>query len=109
MSYSPEDSQPSIFWLQEARSQGMLTIFNWTDQHHSRSVEFSRLGLPASGQYTVSDVFDGKAVATPNPNSVVVDLPPHSARVLNIVNRGIPVQPPVIKVERLPSHKTVAF
>jgi len=98
MSYSPEDSQPSIFWLEEDRRQGMLTIFNWTDQHHSRSIEFSSLGLPASGQYTVSDVFDGKAVATPNPNSVVVDLPPHSARVLKIIKTGSPAQPPFIKV-----------
>ena len=108
MSYSPEDSQPSIFWLEEDRRQGMLSIFNWTDQHHSRSIEFSRLGLPASGQYTVSDVFDGKAVATPNPNSVVVDLPPHSARAFKIVNTGAPAQPPIIKVDHMPSVKTVA-
>ena len=106
MSYSPEDGQPSIFWLEEDRRQGMLTIFNWTDQHHSRSIEFSNLGLLASGQYTVSDVFDGKAVATPNPNSVVVDMPPHSARVLKIVNTGATAQPPFIKVDHMPSVKT---
>ncbi|HYT21487.1 MAG TPA: PKD domain-containing protein [Candidatus Polarisedimenticolia bacterium] len=108
MSYSTEDSQPSIFWLEEDHRQGMLTMFNWTDQNHSRSIEFSSLGLPASGRYTVSDVFDGKAVATPNPNPVVVPLPPHSARVLKIVNTGVPARPPVIKVDHMPSVGTGA-
>ena len=108
MSYSPEDDQPSIFWLKEDHRQGMLTIFNWTDQRYSHSIEFSSLGLPASNQYTISDVLDGKAVAPPNPNSVVVDMPPHSARVLKIVDMGVPARPPVIKVEHLPSVKTGA-
>ena len=108
MSYSPEDNQPSVFWVEEDHRQGMLTIFNWTDQRHPRSIEFSNLGLPASNQYKISDVFDGKAVATPNPNSVVVDLPPHSARVFKLVNMGISARPPVIKVEHLPSVKTGA-
>src|SRR5437899_2981699 len=108
MSYLPEDNQPSVFWVEEDHRQGMLTIFNWTDQRHSRSIEFSSLGLPASNQHKISDVFDGKAVATPNPNSVVVDLPPHSARVFNLVNLGISARPPVIKVEHLPSVKTGA-
>src|SRR2546422_3787671 len=36
MSYSPEDDQPSIFWLEEDHRQGMLTIFNWTDRKSTR-------------------------------------------------------------------------
>src|SRR5437660_9707608 len=108
MSYAAEDDQPSIFWMEEDRRQGILTIFNWTDQRHSRSIEFSILGLPASERYGISDVFDGKAVATPNPNSVVVDLPPHSARVLKLVNTGMSARPPAIKVEHLPSVMTGA-
>jgi alpha-galactosidase len=108
MSYAEEDDQPSIFWMEEDRRQGILTIFNWTDHRHSRSIEFSILGLPASGRYAVSDVFDGKIVATPNPNSFVVDLPPHSARVLNLVNTGVSPRPPAIKVEHVPSVTTGA-
>src|SRR5437870_11127749 len=108
MSYSPEDDQPSIFWLEEDHRQGMLTIFNWTDQRHSHSIEFSSLGLPPSNRYTISNVLDGKAVAPPNPNSVVVDMPPHSARVLKIVNASASARPPGIKVEHLPSVKTGA-
>src|SRR5712691_4536640 len=108
MSYSAEDDRPSIFWMEEDHRQGILTIFNWTDQRHSRSIELSSLGLPASNQYTISDVLDGKAVAPPNPNPVVVDMPPHSARVLKIVDMGVPARPPVIKVEHMPSVKTGA-
>jgi len=106
MSYSPEDNQPSIFWVEEDHRQGMLTIFNWTDQRHSRSIEFSSLGLAASNQYAISDVFDGKTVATPNPNSAVVDLPPHSARLLKVVNVGVSAQPPSIKFEHVPNVMT---
>jgi len=98
MSYSPEDYQPSSFWVAEDNRQGMLTIFNWTDKPHTRSIEFSSLGLPHSNQHRISDVFDGKAVATPNPGSFVVDLPPRSARVLKIVRAGVPARPPVIKL-----------
>ena len=108
MSYAAEDDQPSIFWMEEDRRQGILTIFNWTYHRHSRSIEFSILGLPASGRYAVSDVFDGKIVATPNPDSFVVDLPPHSARVLKLVNTGVSPRPPAIKVEHVPSVTTGA-
>jgi hypothetical protein len=106
MSYSPEDDQPSTFWVVEDDRQGMLTIFNWTDKLRSRPIEFSSLGLPSSNQHRVSDVFDGKTVATPKPDSFVVDLPPRSARVLKIVSTAIPARPPVIKVEHMPSAKT---
>src|SRR6266478_1473238 len=108
MSYSPEDYQPSSFWVAEDNRQGMLTIFNWTDKPLTRSIEFSSLGLPHSNQHRISDVFDGKAVATPNPGSFVVDLPPRSARVLKIVRAGVPARPPVIKVEHMPDMKTGA-
>jgi len=87
MSYLPEDDQPSIFWVAENDRQGMLTISNWTDKPRSRSIEFSSLGLAALNQHRISDVFDGKALATPNPDSFDVDLPPHSAREGKIVNK----------------------
>jgi len=86
----------------------MLTIFNWTDKPRTRSTEFYSLGLPHSNQHTISDVFDGKAVATPNPDSFVVDLPPRSACVLKIVRTGIPERAPVIKVQHMPDMKTGA-
>ena len=108
MSYSTEDDQPSIFWIAEDSRQGLLTIFNWTDKPRTRSIEFSRLGLPHSNQHRISDVFDGKAVANSNPDSFVVDLPPRSARVLKIVRAGAPARPPVIKVEHMPDMKTGA-
>jgi alpha-galactosidase len=108
MSYSPEDGQPSIFWGAEDDRQGMLTIFNWTDKRQSRSVEFSSLGLLGSNQYSISDVFDDKAVAIPNPDSFVVDLAPRSARVLKIVSMGVLARPPVIRVEHVPDMKTGA-
>jgi len=108
MSYSPEDNQPSIFWVTEDDRQGMLTIFNWTDKPHARSIEFSSLGLAGSNQLRISDVFDGKAIAIPNLDSFVVDIPPRSARVIKIVSLGVPARPPAIKIEHMPTAKTGA-
>jgi hypothetical protein len=106
MSYSPEDNQPSIFWVAENDRQGILTIFNWTDKPRSRSIEFASLGLPALQQHRISDVFDGQALATPNPDSFDVKLPSHSVLVLRIVNMGVSAQPPVIKVEHVQKART---
>jgi len=108
MSYSPEDLQPSIFWVTEDDRQGMLTIFNWTDKPQARPIEFSSLGLSGSNQLRISEVFDGKAMAIPNPDSFIVDMPPRSARVIKIVSLGVPARPPAIKVEHLPTAKTGA-
>src|SRR3984893_5317918 len=108
MSYSPDDDQPSIFWIAEDNRQGLLTIFNWTDNPRTRSIEFSSLGLPGSNQLGISDVFDGQAIAIPNLDSFVVDMPPRSARVIKIVRLGVPAGPRAIKVEHLPTAKTGA-
>src|SRR5258708_34602621 len=105
MNYLSKDIQPSIFWVAENDRQGMLTIFNWTDKPRFRSIEPSILGLPALKQHRISDVFDGNVLATPNPNSFDVELPPHSARVLKIVDLAAPEQPPVIKVEHMASAR----
>jgi hypothetical protein len=106
MSYSPEDEQPSIFWLAENDHQGMLTIFNWTEKPRSHSIEFSSLGFPASKQHSITDVFDGKTLTSPNPAAFGVELPPHSASVFKIVRMGVPAPPPAIKVEHSPTAKT---
>jgi hypothetical protein len=106
MSYSPEDEQPSIFWIAENDRQGILTIFNWTDKGRSHSIEFSSLGYPASKQHSISDVFDGKALTNSNPAAFIVELPSHSARVLKIVKMGAATPPPAFMVEHLPSAKT---
>jgi hypothetical protein len=106
MSYSPEDNQPSIFWVAENDRQGMLTIFNWTDKPRSRTIALSNLRIRALHELRITDVFDGKALATANANSLDVDLPPHSARVLRIVNMDVPARPPTIKVEHMQSART---
>jgi hypothetical protein len=112
LSYLPEDGQPSIFWLAENDRQGMLTVFNWTDKIRSHSIDFSTLGFAASNQLKISDVFDGKEVATANPDSCIVDLPARSARMFKIENMSIVAKPPAIKLEEIPPMKTgvaVAF
>jgi alpha-galactosidase len=86
----------------------MLTIFNWTDKPPARSIEFTTLGLAGSNQLGISDVLDGKAIAIPNLDSFVVDMPTRSARVIKIVRLAVPARPPAIQVEHVPPAKTGA-
>ena len=108
MSYSPEDGQPSMFLLREDRRQNILSIFNWTDNPRSHSIEFSSLGLSTLDKYRASDVFSCQEATTVHTDSFVVDLPPRSARVLKIINIGLQARPPTIKVEHVQDAKTGA-
>jgi alpha-galactosidase len=54
LSYAPEDQQPSVFLLEENARQAMLTVFNWTEESHTRVINLAQLGL--KGHYTAVDV-----------------------------------------------------
>jgi alpha-galactosidase len=97
MSYLPEDRQPSIFFLKESSRQNILTIFNWTDVARMHTVTLASLGMDATGSYTVADVFDKKRSLISATKPLVVSQPPHSVRVLKIIDTAIPARPPVVQ------------
>jgi alpha-galactosidase len=94
MSYAPSDEQPSIFYLQESRRQGILTVFNWTDHPVEQSIRVRDLGLSATGKYRITRIFDYQQATEPSSGIVPIDLPEHSVSVLKIVNREMPVSAP---------------
>lgn len=105
MSYLPEDEQPSIFLLHEDRRQSMLTVFNWTNEPRQHKFGFTQLGLDGKGPFQVLDVFEsGKSITAAN-GSFVIQQPPHSARVLKIVNTSIAVTPPIVEIHVSSSAK----
>ncbi len=99
MNFAPEDEQPSIFFLREDDRQSILTVFNWTDKEKDRSIELTTAGLPATGQYTVTDVLDNRDISAPVAGALVFHQPPHSVRVLRIVDAHIPGVAPSVTTD----------
>jgi alpha-galactosidase len=114
MSYAPEDEMPSIFLLRESRRQSVLAVFNWTEKERDHTFSVADLlSGPALGSHiTVSDVFaDGKPISE-NQASLSLKLPPHSVRLLKIIDSSIPASAPsltVNAVEKIETGKSVTF
>ena len=99
MNYEPENEQPSIFFLKEDPRQSILTVFNWTDQERKHSIDFSVAGLPETGKYRITDVLDKEDHPSLSAGAVTFSQPPHSVRVLKILDLNIPAVPPVLKAD----------
>jgi len=99
MSYTPEDGMPSIFLLNESKRQWILTVFNWTEKRTEHNFDLGRdLGLRLHGHNQVADVLDPTATPQNNAETVSLELPPHSVKVLKIVDSSIPAAAPTVTV-----------
>ena len=101
MTYEQADLQPSIFFLKEDARQAILTVFNWTEKMRTHRIMLSSLGLGSQGQYAITSVLDGE-IALPVVNETIeIEQPAHSVRVLKIVDRNIVARPPMPKIEHV--------
>jgi alpha-galactosidase len=98
LSYASSDGQPSIFYLKESSRQSILTVFNWTEHSTDHSIRVADLGIPASAHCIVTDVLENKAPAQQASPAIHIQLPPHSVRILKIVDQNVMEQPPVVRV-----------
>ena len=98
MNFAAEDAQPSIFFLKEDGRQSILTIFNWTDKERDRSIDLTTAGLPATGQYIVTDVLDNQEMSVAG-GVLVFHQPPHSVRVLKIIDAHVPAVAPGVAAD----------
>lgn len=101
MSYRPEDRQPSVFLLKEDARQGVLTVFNWTEQTATQHLNLARLGLDHAA-YEAVDVLHGGAVQV-NGGQIDLTLPAHSVRMVKLIDMGMAAVPPSFDVH-VPSH-----
>ncbi|MGH9586833.1 MAG: PKD domain-containing protein, partial [Acidobacteriaceae bacterium] len=104
MTYLPEDQQPSIFMLKESPRQSILTIFNWTENSRTHSITPSSLGLDGKGPYTATGVFSKEQLSSTNP--IVVEQPPHSVRVLKIIDTSVQPEAPQVHADHPSSADT---
>jgi alpha-galactosidase len=91
LTYSAPDTQPSIFLLKEDARQSILTIFNWTDAAHQRTLNLSDLGLN-NPHPQITEIF-GEKNFTPTPTAITFDQPAHSVRMFKLIDTAIPSTP----------------
>jgi hypothetical protein len=112
MSYLPDDRQPSIYFLKESSRQSILTVFNWTEKARTHTFTIAGLGLDASGAYTVTGAFEEGQSSISATKPLVVSQPPHSARVIKIIDTAIPARQPLVHANHLSAAKageTISF
>jgi len=99
LTYRSEDEQPSVFLLHEDARQSILAVFNWTEQPRSHHFSLSELGLADGRAYDLEGIFDPGHRSSAQGDSIEVEQPAHSAKVLKIIDRLLPPAPPKIVPE----------
>jgi hypothetical protein len=100
MSFSTEDEMPSEYFLKEDARQSMVAVFNWTEEPHAHTLELSRLGLPQDHPHEAYDVLNAdKPIAIEAGNLVVGPQPPHSVRLIKIVDTSVPSSAPAVTLD----------
>jgi alpha-galactosidase len=108
MSYSAADGQPSVFFLPESVRQSVLTVFNWTERPTQHLIKLSDLGLRAGDSYVLTDVFSPQTSVPVAAGAVRLELPPHSVRMLEIVDHSVAASAPVFDLRCPQSGRTGA-
>ena len=106
MSYSATDLQPSVFFLPESARQSILTVFNWTERPTQHVIKLAELGLRAEHTYTLTDVLNSQASVPDTAGAVRLALPPHSVRVLKIIDDSVPASSPAFEIHCPASGRT---
>jgi alpha-galactosidase len=106
MTYSAADLEPSVFFLPESARQSILTVFNWSERPTQHVIKLADLGLAAQHSYRLTDVLDSRDSVQAAAGAVRLTLPPHSVRVLKIIDDGVPAASPDIEIQCPTSGRT---
>lgn len=106
LSYSPEDELPSMFLLREDARLWVLAAFNWTEKSRSRRVSFSELGLLPSRSFGLKDIFEPKTAVLSEADSIILDQPAHSVKLIEIVDTSVARAAPSVTVHA-PDHARI--
>lgn len=116
MSYAIEDEMPSVFLLRESKRQAIVAVFNWTQKERTHQFAIANLLPGSSPQTTISDLFSDRAKddrgLPNNAASLNMTVPPHSVRMLKIIDTSIPPSAPSITAtvpQNVETGKMVTF
>ena len=98
LTYRPEDKQPSVFLLRATARQSILTVFNWTDRPATHRIAFSDAGLANDRRYELSNILAPGLSVPAAANSIELQLPAHSVRLIKIIDPSIPAKGPAAEV-----------
>jgi hypothetical protein len=98
LSYRAEDEQPSIFLLREDARQSVLAVFNWTEKPSSHRFALADLKLAAGHSYRFTDIFGSQAVVPVTGDTLAVEQPAHSVRMLKIIDNAVAAAAPSVSL-----------
>jgi len=108
MTYLPEDEQPSVFFLREDDRQSMLAVFNWTDKVLTHAFKPSELGIRDGEHLELHDALDNDRPMAYDGGAIALkDQPPHSVRLVKIIDGSKPAAPPTITAD-VPTNAKIA-
>jgi hypothetical protein len=97
MTFRPEDEEPSVFFLPEDPRQAMLAVFNWSDRPLSHTFTVAGLGLPIDHPFHAFDVLrKGEEISLQGGTLEIAGQPPHSVRLIKLVDDSIPAAAPQV-------------
>ena len=105
LTYAEKDEQPSVFLLRDDQRQSTLTLFNWTEHASSHSFDFSDLNLSQKHSYEVRDVLSKDQTMVTGNVLRIDNQPPHSVRLMKIIDTSIPAAAPSITFQVPPQAK----
>ena len=106
LSYRVEDEQPSVFLLRENARQSVLAVFDWTEKSRSHRFSFPELKLAAGHTYRFTDIFSSQREVAVSGDTVAVEQPAHSVRMLKIIDNAIAAATPSVSINA-PEHAKV--
>src|SRR5262249_42996369 len=99
MTYRTVDEQPSVFLLHEDQRQSMLAVFNWTERSQSHSFKLSELSVSPEHSQLYDALAGDRPVVLEGETIVLNDQPPHSVRLLKIIDATHPAAAPVLSAQ----------
>jgi hypothetical protein len=107
MTFRAEDEEPSVFFLPEDPRQTMLAVFNWADRPLSHTFTLAGLGLAAGHPFRAFDVLRKDEEIALSGGALEIDnQPPHSVRLIKLVDDSIPAAAPQVTA-RVPTSANV--
>jgi len=107
MTFPLQDGMPSEYFLKEDARQSMLAVFNWTEVSRSHTLTLNDLVLSPGGHYEAYDALHADApVALENGSIRIAQQPPHSVRLIKIVDTSMPAAVPSVTLKAPASADT---
>jgi alpha-galactosidase len=106
LTYEKDDLEPSVFVLKESNHQSIVAIFNWTESLRSHDLSVAQLGLDKDGTYNSIEVLDPTASLSRVQRTLHVRQPPHSVRLIKLLDNSTRVEAVAPRIVAPSSGKT---